>query len=80
MNIVVYTKTGCPWRKNVIDFLHEYDLEYVEKNMTENSEYMKECEELTGQSKCPTINIDGHWIPDGDADQLLVYLKQIKAL
>ncbi len=80
MQIVVYTKTGCPWRKNVIDFLHEYDLEYVEKNMTEYPEFMEECENLTGQSKCPTINVDGHWLPDSDADQLLTYLKEIKAL
>lgn len=80
MNIVIYTKTGCPWRKNVIDFLHRYDLAYDEKNMTEHPEFKEECEKLTGQSKCPTINIDGHWIPDGDADQLEKYLKEISVI
>lgn len=48
--------------------------------MTEHPEFKDECEKLTGQSKCPTIQIDGHWIPDGDAEQLEAYLKEIKAL
>lgn len=53
---------------------------YEEKNMTEHPELKEECEKLTGQSKCPTINIDGHWILDGDADQLETYLKEIEAI
>ncbi len=74
--IIVYTKTGCPWRKQVIDFLNRYDLPYEERNMTEHPEFEKECEEKTGQSKCPTFDIDGHLMPDSDADQLEAYLNQ----
>jgi glutaredoxin len=80
MHICVYTKTGCPWRKNVIDFLHKYDLPYEEKNMLENHDFLEECEKKTGQSICPTIDIDGHFLIDSDAEKLEKYLKEIWVL
>ncbi len=80
MNITIYTKTGCPWGKQALDFLNQHGLAYQEKNMTENPEFMKECEEKTGQSKCPTLDIDGKILADSDAKQIEEYLKEIGVL
>jgi glutaredoxin 3 len=75
--IIVYTKTGCPWGIQVLDFLKEKGLPFEDRNMTDNDNYRIESIEKTGQWKCPTIDIDGHMLPDSDAKQLDEYLKSI---
>jgi len=80
MNIIVYTKTGCPWGTQVLDFLRSKDLNFEERNMTENETFKKEAMEKSGIFKCPTLDIDGHILADSDAKQVEVYLKEIKIL
>jgi glutaredoxin len=75
--IIVYTKTGCPWGTQVLNFLKEKGLEFEDRNMTDNDNYRLEAIEKAGQWKCPTIDIDGHMLPDSDAKQLGEYLKSI---
>lgn len=78
--IIVYTKTGCPWGTQVLDFLDSKSLQYEERNMTENEKYKKEAIEKSGIFKCPTLDIDGHILADSDATQVEEYLKSIKVL
>ncbi len=79
-HIIVYTKTGCPWGTQVLDFLKSNNLPFEERNMNDNDSYRVEAIEKTGQWKCPTIDIDGHMLADSDADQLKEYLTKIEAL
>lgn len=80
MNIIVFTKTGCPWGAQVLDFLKSKNLSFEERNMTLNETFKKEAIEKSGIFKCPTIDIDGHILADSDAKQLEDYLKEIKIL
>lgn len=80
MNILVYTKTGCPWGKQVVDFLNAKNLPFEERNMTEHEEFKKEAIEKSGIFKCPTLDIDGHILADSDAKAVESYLVSIKAL
>lgn len=77
MNIIVYTKTGCPWGTETLNFLKEHDLPFEERNMTENEEYKKEALAKSGIFKCPTIDIDGHILADSSAKELEEYLNTL---
>lgn len=75
MNIIVYTKVGCPWCNGVLDFLNEKGLEYQEREVTSNKAHFDEMVRVSGQSKAPTIDIDGHVLADSDRGQLEEYLR-----
>lgn len=70
MNIIVYTKTGCPWAAAVMAFLKAKHIPFEEKDIIKNPEYRKEVEEKSGQSKSPTLDIDGVIVPDASVEQV----------
>lgn len=74
MKIIVYKKTGCPWAADVEDFLKERGLQYEERDMMKKSQYRDEAQQLSGQSKSPTVIIDDKVFPDTDVDVLEEYL------
>lgn len=59
MKIIAYLKTGCPWCEALKNFFEENNIDYVEKNVTDNTDFMDEMIELSGQLKAPTVVIDG---------------------
>lgn len=77
-NIIVYTKTGCPWGIEVINFLNSRNISFTEKEMLSNLEFKEECIKKSGQWKCPTLDIDGHILADSDAKQVGEYLNSNK--
>lgn len=79
-HIIVYTKTGCPWGIQVLHFLQSNHIPFEERNMTENETYRLEAIQKTGQFKCPTVDIEGHMLPDSDAKQVEAYLTSIGVL
>lgn len=74
-HIIVYTKTGCPWCIGVTDFLNENKVSFEERNVTENEEYFIEMQAKSGQSKAPTLDIDGDIIADSDKEAVEQELK-----
>ena len=46
--------------------------------MTEVESYRLEAIDKSGQWKCPTLDIEGHILPDSDAKQVEQYLISIK--
>lgn len=79
-SIIVYTKTGCPWSIEVMDFLELNEIAFEERNLTLDPAYRKEVMEKTGQSSCPTLDIDGYMLPNSDAEAVESYLRKIKVL
>lgn len=80
MKIIMYTKTGCPWCEGAMEFLHRENVKFEERNVTLNLKYMKEMEEKSGQSKAPTLDIDGEILPDFSADEIETYLREKGAI
>lgn len=80
MNIIIYTKTGCPWCEAALEYLHKENISFEERNVTENPKFMKEMIEKSGQSKAPTFDIDGEILPDYSADEIETYLKEKGAI
>jgi glutaredoxin 3 len=73
---MVYKKSGCPWAAEVTRFLSEQGLLYEVKNMTEHPEYKNEIEARSGQSKSPTLDIDGTILPDAGVEDVAEFLKK----
>ncbi|MBX4209326.1 glutaredoxin family protein [Candidatus Parcubacteria bacterium] len=76
MNIIVYTKTGCPWCKGVLDLLNGRKIPYEERNVLIDPVYMDELIKKSAQTKTPTLDIDGAIIADSDKEQVEAYLKE----
>jgi glutaredoxin 3 len=70
MTIIIYTKTGCPWAIEALNFLTKHNLPFEERDINTNPEWKKEVEEATGQNKSPTLCIDGVWVPDAGVEDI----------
>ena len=75
MRITLYRKSGCPWSAAIIGFLNELNIPYKIKNVTTNPVYLKEVEAASGQSKSPTLNIDGRIVPDASVEDVAKVLE-----
>lgn len=78
MNIAIYKKTGCPWAAAVAAFLKAQDIPFEERDMTQNPDFKREVEEKSGQSKSPTLIIDGEVLPDASVEQVFEVLQKKK--
>lgn len=78
MNIAIYKKTGCPWAAAVAAFLKAQDIPFEERDMTRNPDFKREVEEKSGQSKSPTLIIDGEVLPDASVEQVFKVLQRKK--
>lgn len=74
-HIIVYVKTGCPWCIGVTELLKEKVVAFEERNVTVNKAFMDEMVQKSGQTKAPTLDIDGHILADSDKEQVAAYLK-----
>jgi glutaredoxin len=70
MKIIFYTKTGCPWCKEMKNYLDQKQHQYEEKNVTENPEFFEEMKNISGQVKAPTLIIDGKVYADVGVDDI----------
>ncbi len=57
-------------------FLNEMNIPYEIRNVTTNPAYAKEVEAATGQSKSPTLDIDGTILRDAGVEEVAQVLEQ----
>lgn len=76
MNIVVYTKTSCPWCAEVLEFLRNKNVQFEEREVLKNPKFMEEMMQKSGQSKTPTLDIDGDILADTDAKAVEDFLRK----
>ena len=77
MNIIVYYKTGCPWAADVMEFLEEHNLPFDKRDISSNPEFEQEVRLKSGQTKSPTLDIDGMILPDSDVDEVAKHLASV---
>lgn len=80
MRIIVYTKTGCGWCADVLDFLRSRKIDFEGRNVTENTAFFEEMSRKSGQTKAPTLDIDGEIVPDTDAEAIARLLESKKII
>jgi len=66
--MIVYTKRGCMWCEQLIDFLNENDVEFEEREMRGNPTYFEEVMNISGQTLAPTVVLDDVVCPDTDRE------------
>ena len=57
-------------------FLTELNIPYEIRNVTTNPVYAREVEALSGQSKSPTLDIDGAILPDASVEDVAKVLEE----
>lgn len=74
--IIIYTKTGCPWCKDALEFLRRNKVTFEEREVLSNPVFFEELKTKSGQSKTPTLDVDGEILADTDAQAIEVFLKK----
>ena len=76
MNILLYTKIGCPWCDEVRTLLQEKGVAFEERECRNNANYFDELVAKSGQTLTPTLDIDGEILADSDAQAVAEYFKK----
>ena len=72
-SIRLFIKPSCPWCHEAIDWLDEHGIKYEKLDVIRDAAARQEMHDLTGQSKAPSIDVDGHILADFGADELEVW-------
>lgn len=70
----LYIKTGCPWCNEVVEFLSEHGIGYLEKNVSKDPTAYAEMLQVSGQTKAPVLNWHGKILSDFGVDELKPFL------
>lgn len=70
MTIILYTKTGCPWCRDVLDLFAEKKVQFEERDVIGNKAYFDELVAKSGQTKTPTLDIDGKIYANSDREAI----------
>ena len=67
---------GCPWCKDALHFLRSHNVQFEEKDVLINPKYFDELVAKSGQSKAPTLDVDGELLKDTDAKEIEAFLRK----
>ena len=79
-NVIIYTKTGCPWCRDALAFLRDKKIAFEDREVLSNPKFFEELQTKSGQSKTPTLDIDGEILADTDAAAIEAFLKEKKLI
>jgi len=74
--ITLYTKTGCYWCVEVVNYLKQQGIQYDEVIVSNDRNAMQAMIELSGQTKAPTMDYDGKVLADFGVEELIPFLKE----
>jgi len=75
MKPILYVKAGCPYCKAALDYLDQRKIGYEKVEVRGSDKEMKKLQELSGQTKTPTLDWNGDVLADFGTDQLDEFLK-----
>lgn len=76
---ILYVKRGCPYCKTAKDFLDREQVAYTEVEVRSNPAEMKKLEEVSGQTKTPTMVWNGDVLANFGVEELTPFLAQHRA-
>lgn len=76
MTPILYVKTGCPYCKAAMDYLDQRQVTYEKVDVRGSDAKMRKLQEISGQTKTPTIDWDGDVLADFGAEQLDGYINK----
>ncbi len=75
-HVRLFIKPGCPWCDEAIEWLDARQIQYETLDVIRNAAARAEMLELTGQTRAPSVEWDGHLLADFGADELEVAVSQ----
>lgn len=76
MSIRLFIKPGCPWCEEAMEWLDAKGVDYETLDVINDPTARQEMLDLTGQTKAPSIDVDGQVLADFGADELEAWWKQ----
>ena len=76
-SVRLFIKPGCPWCDEAIEWLDARGVRYETLDVIRNAAARREMHDLTGQSRAPSIEVDGHVLADFGADELEAWLRSL---
>lgn len=70
MSARLFIKPGCPWCSEAIAWLDRRGVSYEILDVIADPEARAEMHRLTGQTKAPSIEVDGRVLADFGAEEL----------
>ena len=77
-SIRLFIKPGCPWCDEATEWLDAHGITYEVLDVIRSAEARHEMRDLTGQTRAPSIDVDGHLLADFGADELEPWWRQMK--
>jgi glutaredoxin 3 len=79
--LILYTKTGCPWCELAEEYLHEHAYKFRRVDLRKDRVAFEEMRRVSGQSYAPTLVVGDEVLPDFGPEELEHFLKtyQIEA-
>jgi monothiol glutaredoxin len=75
-SIRLFIKPGCPWCEEVQDWLETHGVLHETLDVIRDPKARAEMHQLTGQSKAPSIDVDGTILADFGVDELVPWWRQ----
>ncbi|HVU36362.1 MAG TPA: glutaredoxin family protein [Opitutaceae bacterium] len=72
---ILYTKRGCPWCAEAVEFLDDHGVGYKLREVTGDQTAMAEMQQKSGQTKAPTLDWHGEILADFGVDELVPFLR-----
>lgn len=73
---LLYIKNGCPWCIAAEEFLKQHGVAYEAVDVRSDVAAAKRMEKLSGQTKAPTMVIDGDVLADFGVEDLEPFLSR----
>lgn len=78
MDARLFIKPGCPWCDEAMEWLDGRGIHYTKLNVNADADARAEMRELTGQTRAPSIDVDGHVLADFGSDELEEWWEKMK--
>jgi glutaredoxin len=75
----LYVKTGCPWCREVQNFMVAQGIDHRESNVSDDSAALEAMERMSGQSNAPTLTWNGSVLADFRLEELVKFLEKHEA-
>ncbi len=72
---ILYTKQGCPWCTEVVEFLDGHGVSYRLQEVSSDAGAFEEMKRKSGQTKAPTLDWNGKILADFGVDELVPFLQ-----
>ncbi len=72
---ILYTKRGCPWCTEAVEFLDEHGIGYRLQEVSSDAAAFEEMKRKSGQTRAPTLDWHGKILADFGTEELVAFLQ-----